>query len=54
MFHAASVKALQPLANGGANEINIVNGNSLAKLINQLKNQRQNQLFSAPMHSLNA
>jgi hypothetical protein len=39
MFHAASVKALLSPGKGGANEIDIVNNNSLAKIINYLKNQ---------------
>jgi hypothetical protein len=52
MFHSASVKAPLPPDKGGANEINIVINNLLAKLINRLKNQRPNQLFLAPSHSL--
>jgi len=42
MFHAASVKALLPPGEGGADEVGIVNDNLSAKLINQLKNQRLN------------
>jgi hypothetical protein len=42
VFHAASVKAPLPPGKGGTNEIDIVIGNSLAKTIDQLKNQRPN------------
>jgi hypothetical protein len=38
MFHAASVKALLLPGEGGADEIDIVIDNLLAKKINQLKN----------------
>jgi hypothetical protein len=54
MFHAASVKAPLPPGKGGANNIGIVIGYSLAEVINQLKNQQLNQLFLAPTHSLSA
>ncbi len=54
MFRAVSVKAPLPPGKGGANKIGIVIGNSLAEVINQLKNQQPNQLFSAPTHSLSA
>ena len=37
MFHAASVKALPPPGEGGADEIDIVVSNLPAKLINQLQ-----------------
>jgi hypothetical protein len=40
MFHAVSIKAPLTLGKGGANEIDIVIGNLLAKITNQLKNQR--------------
>jgi hypothetical protein len=48
MFHAASVKALLPPGEEGANEIDIVMGYLPTKIINQLKNQWPNRLFSAP------
>jgi hypothetical protein len=42
MFHAASIKAPLPPGEEGADEIDIVINNLLAKLINQLKNQWPN------------
>jgi hypothetical protein len=41
MFHAASVKVLQPPTKGGTDEINIVINNLPGNLINQLKTNGQ-------------
>jgi hypothetical protein len=45
MFHAASLKALLPPGEGGADEINIVIGNLLAKIINHLKKPMAGSTF---------
>ena len=42
MFHAASIKAPPPPGKGGADEVDIVIDNLVAKLINHLRNQQSN------------